>query len=117
MNRFDQLRSKVAAWAEDKGILSNATPLAQIGKTLEEVNETQMAIMAQNMGMETFVNHKGKVVNTRDEIEDGIGDILVTVIIQCEMQGIDPTDALQSAYDVISKRTGQMKNGVFVKNE
>lgn len=104
------------AWAHNKGIFGAATPQSQINKTLEEVLETQMAVMAQQMGMSQFVNAKGKTVDTRVEIEDGIGDVLVTLIIQCEMQGIDPLEALEGAYSVISRRTGKMVGGVFVKD-
>lgn len=117
MNRFDQVRSKVISWAEERGIFEKATPLAQIQKTIEEVNETQMAIMAQSVGMSNFIDPKGRIMDTREAINDGIGDILVTVIIQCEMQGIDPIDALMDAYEVISKRKGKMINGQFVKDE
>lgn len=45
-----------------------------------------------------------------------IGDILVTIIIQAEMQGVSLTECLESAYNVIAKRTGVMVNGQFVKN-
>jgi hypothetical protein len=33
------------------------------------------------------------------------------------MQGVSVQDCLQSAYNVISKRTGVMKDGQFVKDE
>jgi len=48
---------------------------------------------------------------------DAIGDITVTLIIQAEMQGLDFQDCLQAAYDVISKRTGKMIDGQFVKDK
>jgi NTP pyrophosphatase (non-canonical NTP hydrolase) len=75
------------------------------------------ATTAQTLGKETFINLKGKEVNTREEIIDSLGDILVTIIIQAEMQGLKLEDCLESAYNVISKRTGSMINGQFVKNE
>lgn len=37
-------------------------------------------------------------------------------IIQCRMQGVLLEECLQSAYDVISKRTGKIINGQFVKD-
>ena len=113
---FEQLEELVVQWADDKGILEKATPLAQIYKTEEEVDETKEAITYQSMGKETYTNSKGKECNTNEEILDGFGDILVTVIIGCKMQGIKPTDALEAAYNIISKRTGKMKDGVFVKD-
>jgi hypothetical protein len=116
-NNLEQLEQLVIKWADEKGILAKATPLTQFSKTEEEVDELGMALFAQDMGWETFENAKGKVVNTKDEIEDGIGDATVTLIIQAKMQGLTLQQCLQSAYDVISKRKGQMIDGVFVKSE
>ena len=90
----------VEQWAEEKGILSKATPLTQAIKTQEEVNELYRAILDDN----------------REEIKDAIGDIMVTLIIQCKMQGMDLQDCLESAYNVIKNRTGKMVGGVFVKD-
>ena len=50
------------------------------------------------------------------EIEDALGDILVTIIIQAEMHELSLVDCLESAYNVISKRTGKMVDGQFVKD-
>jgi len=41
---------------------------------------------------------------------------MVTLIIQAEMQNVCIEDCLQQAYGVISKRTGKMENGMFVKD-
>ena len=90
----------VEQWAEEKGILSKATPLTQAIKTQEEVNELYRAILDDN----------------RDEIKDAIGDIMVTLIVQCKMQGMDLQDCLESAYNVIKNRTGKMVGGIFVKD-
>jgi hypothetical protein len=53
---------------------------------------------------------------TDHEIKDGIGDVLVTLLIQCKMQGLDPLDCLEMAVKVIENRKGKMINGTFVKN-
>lgn len=98
---MQDLQHKVLNWAKDKGILEHATPLAQIDKTLEEVLETRNAILNDD----------------REEIIDGFGDVLVTVIIGCAMQGITVEYALETAYNVISKRTGKMVDGQFVKDK
>ena len=94
-----KLEKQVEQWAKDKGILDKATPMAQALKTLEETTELLIAI-----------NN-----NDRDEIIDAIGDIMVTLIIQCKMQDLTLEECLQSAYNVISKRKGKMINGQFVK--
>ena len=99
-SRIYTLSSLIEQWAEEKGILSKATPIKQAMKTQEEVNELCNAILDDN----------------RDEIKDAIGDIMVTLIIQCKMQGMDLQDCLESAYNVIKNRTGKMVDGVFVKD-
>jgi len=113
---YQELELKVIEWAGDKGILAKATPRAQASKTNEEVNELLEAVYAQSVKLETFINSKGKKVNTQEEIKDALGDILVTIIIGAELQGLSLMDCLESAYNVISKRTGKMINGQFVKD-
>jgi NTP pyrophosphatase (non-canonical NTP hydrolase) len=95
-----KLIKQVEEWAEAKGILAHATTLRQAEKTLEETNELICAILNED----------------KAEIKDAIGDIIVTIIIQAKMQGLTIEECLQSAYDVISKRTGKMMNGQFIKD-
>ena len=113
---YQELETKVLEWAGDKGILEKATPLAQAKKTLEEVEELLEAVGAQEKEHYFFTNTKGKEVVTADEIKDALGDILVTIIIGAKLQGLKLEDCLESAYNVISKRTGKMVDGVFVKD-
>jgi NTP pyrophosphatase (non-canonical NTP hydrolase) len=96
---YKQLEAKVLVWAEEKGILEKGTPMAQAVKTLEECVELADAVNKDD----------------KTEILDALGDILVTIIIQAEMQGFILTECLESAYNVISKRKGNMVDGVFVK--
>ena len=97
---YSELETAVEQWAEDKGILSKATPMAQALKTLEETTELCTAINADD----------------RSEIIDAMGDIMVTLIIQAKMQNLSLEECLESAYNVIAKRTGKMVNGQFVKD-
>ena len=115
-NRFEKLEERVVNWAKEKGILEKATPLAQIHKTLEEVNETLEAIKHQHEDTDTYINTKGRLCVTEEEIEDGIGDTFVTLLIQCKMQKLDPLKCLEGALDIIEKRTGKMVDGQFVKD-
>tara|TARA_R110000822_G_scaffold1894_5_gene9067 strand:- start:1083 stop:1427 length:345 start_codon:yes stop_codon:yes gene_type:complete len=98
--KYYELEALVVAWAAQKGILKNGTPTAQVSKTFEEVEELEVAIMNDD----------------REEIIDALGDILVTIIIQAELQGLSLVECLESAYNVISKRTGKMVDGQFVKD-
>jgi NTP pyrophosphatase (non-canonical NTP hydrolase) len=115
--KYNELEPLVIQWAKEKGILDKATPLAQARKTEEETNELIEACVAQHGGFKTFVNLKGKLVNTQEELKDALGDILVTIIIGAELQGLKLEDCLEAAYNVISKRKGSMINGQFVKDE
>lgn len=98
---YFELECAVELWAEEKEIFDKATPMAQALKTLEETTELCTAINK----------------NDRPEIIDAMGDIMVTLIIQAHMQDISLEQCLESAYNVISKRTGKMIDGQFVKDE
>ena len=113
---YQELEKLVLEWAKEKGILDKATPIAQCNKTIEEVEELKEALINQNESRVTYKNSKGKLVYTKEEIKDALGDILVTIIIGAELQGLKLEDCLESAYNVISKRTGKMINGQFVKD-
>lgn len=95
------LELKVIEWAKDKGILEKAATIKQAEKTKEETIELIDAIKA----------------NDPVEIKDALGDILVTIIIQAKLQNLDLLDCLNTAYDVISKRTGKMIGGEFIKDK
>lgn len=111
------ISGRIHQWADEKGILEKATPLTQWDKTLEEVMELKEALVAQANGLEFFINSKGEKVNTYNAILDALGDVRVTIDIQCKMQKTSLDYCSELAYNVISKRTGKMINGQFVKDE
>ena len=114
---YQELEKLVIEWAKDKGILEKATPIAQAGKTLEEVNELLFAItMRDKLNINSITNESGVVFDSNHEIKDALGDILVTIIIGAELQGLKLEDCLESAYNVIKNRSGKMVNGQFVKD-
>lgn len=96
---YRELEQLVIKWADEKGIFEKGNTMAQAEKTHEEVLELMSAIDNDDNG----------------EIVDALGDILVTIIIQAEMQGLSLEDCLLSAYNVITKRKGTMVDGKFVK--
>ena len=51
------------------------------------------------------------------EVKDGIGDMLVTIILLAKMVDLNTTECLNAAYNVIKSRTGKMVNGQFVKDQ
>ena len=103
MKNFETLVEKVVVWADKRGIFDAADPLAQLDKTQEELDETIEAVKQSE-----FDN---------PEVVDGIGDMLVTIIIAAKMMGLDPTHCLNVAYDEIKDRTGKMVGGKFIKDQ
>ena len=97
---FQALSRLVIEWGYEKGILPGANPIAQSAKTLEEAAELNIAL----------------VKNDKDAIIDGIGDVLVTLILQAQLQGVTIEECVYHAYRIIKGRTGKMVNGVFVKD-
>ena len=95
------LNKLIENWAAEKGILENGNTTAQAIKTLEECTELLEAVHNKD-----FI-----------EIADALGDIYVTILIQAKMQGLHLEDCVLGAYNVISKRTGKMIKGQFVKDE
>jgi NTP pyrophosphatase (non-canonical NTP hydrolase) len=116
MKSYNELEALVIAWATQKEIFEKGNPIAQLDKTIEEVEKLCESIQAQSMGFRNFKNSKGENVITKEQIKDDLGDILVTIIIQAEMQGLKLTECLETAYNVISKRRGKMIDGTFVKD-
>lgn len=114
--RFTELEGRVIAWADQKGILDKGTPMKQHGKTQEEVDELREALFYQSQDEDAYINAKGVLCDTEHEIKDAIGDVLVTLLIQCKLQRVNPLDCLEHALNVIERRTGKMVNGVFVKD-
>lgn len=74
---MNDLNEKILQWADDKGILANGTPEAQLAKTFEEVIETAQAVK--------LFQALGKVA--LEEVKDGIGDVWVTLAIHAKMNG------------------------------
>ena len=101
MKNYKELEVLVENWAEEKGIFEKGTTLKQAEKTQEEAQELFDAIKESD----------------KDEIVDALGDILVTIIIQAKMQNVDLVACLESAYNIISKRKGEMINGTFIKSK
>ena len=101
MSTFEELKENVMDWAQEKGILSHGTTWAQVGKTQEEVGELILAIGQDD----------------KPGICDGIGDVMVTLIILAEMNDMSPESCLEYAYNEIKGRTGKMINGTFVKEK
>ena len=94
---FDCIR----AWAKERGLYAKGDPKTQYIKLMEETGEIGRALLKEDT----------------NEIVDGIGDAVVVLTNLAELVGVPIEECIQSAYDVISKRTGKMVNGTFVKDQ
>ena len=98
---FNSLELDIVRWAEARGIIQNGKASNQLMKTVSELGELCDAEIKDDML----------------EIRDGVGDVLVTLIIYCAIKDISIVHCLQDAYAEIKYRTGYLNaNGVFVKN-
>lgn len=95
---FEQLTLRLNEWRKQRNL---ADPKAQTMKVMEEVGELSAAINKQN----------------REKLIDSLGDTLVTVILLAQIEGLDPTKCLESAWQVIADRKGKTVNGSFIKSE
>lgn len=101
MSTFRRLEEAVISWAEDRQIIAHQNPSTALLKSFSEMGELADAT----------------IKNDLDGIVDGVGDILVTLIIYCALKRINMTTCLEAAYNEIKHRTGTMlPNGVFVKD-
>ena len=100
MDDYAVLEGKVLDWAEDKGILAKSDPKTQCLKCVSEIGELADAVAVGNM----------------DEVNDALGDTLVTLIILAELLKTDLIDCLSEVIETIRKRQGRMVNGIFVKD-
>jgi NTP pyrophosphatase (non-canonical NTP hydrolase) len=97
---FEELENLVVEWAAARKIIPNSNATAQLMKTMSELGELADATLKRD----------------DDGIVDGVGDVLVTLILYCELQGTTVARCLASAYDTIKDRKGTLTpEGIFVK--
>ena len=97
---MEELVKLVEQWSKDKG-LDTGNPDRQFIKQVEEQGEVAAALSRGNL----------------EDLKDGIGDTIVTLIILAQQHGMTLEECLQCAYNEIKGRTGKMINGTFVKSE
>ena len=96
-NRFQLIRD----WAGERGLYTKGDTKTQFCKLMEEAGELGRAVLK----------------NDNEEFVDAIGDMVVVLTNLAHLNGVTIEDCIDSAYKVISKRTGKMVNGTFVKDE
>ncbi len=96
----NELQKKVLEWGDNKGLLKPENALKQFAKFISEAGELGDAII------------KGQ---TEEQI-DALGDVQVTIILLAAQLGWNYDECLETAYNVIAKRTGKTVNGTFIKD-
>lgn len=94
------LIDKVLGWGDDRGLLVEGNLQQQTLKMVAEVGE---------VADEVAKGDKNKAMME-------LGDVLVTTIFVAWQLGVHIEDCLDLAYEKISRRTGKLVNGVFVKD-
>ena len=95
-DQFELIRE----WAKERGLYDKGNATTQYVKLQEEAGELAKALLK----------------NDQPEVVDAIGDMVVVLTNLAYMRGVHIESCISSAYDVISKRTGKMVNGTFVKD-
>ena len=97
---MNELIEKEFQWGKDRNLIEGTTPHKQCLKTMSELGELADGI------------NKDRI----NEIKDGIGDVIVTLILIGKQYDLTIEECLQAAYDEIKDRKGRMVDGVFVKD-
>lgn len=99
---YQYLELEIIRWAEARHIIPNSNPQTQLLKAVSELGELADATIKKQPG----------------KITDGVGDVMVCLIIYCALQDINLVDCMELAYKEIKDRKGTLlANGVFVKDE
>ena len=96
-DRFQKIRD----WAGERGLYTKGDTKTQFCKLMEEAGELGRAVLK----------------NDNAEFIDAIGDMVVVLTNMAHLGGTTIEECIDTAYKVISKRTGKMVNGTFVKDE
>lgn len=95
---MNNLINQVEQWSKDKN-LHEADSSRQFTKVVEEVGEVASALARSD----------------EELLKDGIGDVVVTLIILAQQNGMTLEECLTQAYSEIADRKGKTINGTFIK--
>ena len=98
---LNELEIKIRDWAIERNIDKSENAPKQMIKIMEELGETSAALLKKN----------------EPELKDGMGDILVTVIIFAQQLGYTPAECLEAAWNEIKDRKGNTEGGVFIREK
>ena len=93
--------NRIRSWAQERGLYDKGNTMTQYVKLQEEAGELAKALLKDD----------------QPEVIDAIGDMVVVLTNLAHQRGVYIEECIQTAYEVINKRTGKMINGTFVKDE
>ena len=98
---MNNLIKQVEQWSIDKG-LDKGNSFTQYAKSSEEMGEVAAALCRNDI----------------NELRDGIGDVIVTLVILAQQNNMTLYECIEQAYEEIKDRTGVMsKDGSFIKEQ
>ena len=100
-DKTQMMFNRIRTWAHDRGLYEKGNTMVQYVKLQEEAGELAKALLKDD----------------QPEVIDAIGDMVVVLTNLAHQRGVYIETCIQSAYEVINKRTGKMINGTFVKDE
>jgi NTP pyrophosphatase (non-canonical NTP hydrolase) len=91
--------NNIKRWHHDRNLIDGSDDKSQFAKLIQEAGELSDNIC------------KGK------DISDDIGDMIVVLINIAERNDLSLTECVRQAWDDIKDRKGQMRDGVFIKQD
>ena len=91
--------NRIKQWHHDRNLIDGSDDKSQFAKLIQEAGELSDSIC------------KGK------DIKDDIGDMIVVLINIAERNDVSLTECIKTAWEDIKDRKGQMRDGVFIKED
>ena len=97
----NHMENSIRFGARNRGLYDKGDTKTQFAKLMEESGELARAVLKDD----------------KKEFVDAIGDMVVVLTNMAHLGGTTIEKCIDTAYEVISKRTCKMVNGTFVKDE
>ena len=91
--------NRIKQWHHDRNLIDGSDDKSQFAKLIQEAGELSDNICKGN------------------DIKDDIGDMIVVLINIAERNDVSITECIKTAWEDIKDRKGQMRDGVFVKED
>jgi len=130
--KFEGLKRNVIQWADKKDLVLLGNSFSQYAKFQEEGNEILVAMnkietlikesdaFLNEVWSDELKNNMQEWINKKEaaynELKDGLGDTIVTLIILAAQYDLDIVECLEYAYNEIKDRTGKTVDGTFIKD-